>query len=130
MEFFAVWDGGQSYLNIEANSIGTLCVGFGPSRETRYSAANILKDDMFVVTPNVDEGKWTLTMEIPIEKLQKFYSNITDETFVSGYSFTGNFYKTGGADITGNEHYGMWNEVDTENPDFHQPSYFGKFIME
>ena len=49
--------------------------------------------------------------------------------YINGANDRG-FYKTGGADITGNEHYGMWNEVGTENPDFHRPEYFGKFIIE
>ena len=131
MEFFAIWDNGDSYLNIESNSTGTMCIGYGISRESRRTALRYLKlEDMFKMNPVVEDGRWTLTMEIPIEKLQKFYKNISAETFVSGYSFTGNFYKTGGADNTGNEHYAMWNEVGTETPDFHRPEYFGKFIIE
>lgn len=131
MEFFAIWDNGTNYLNIESNSEGTMCIGYGASRESRRTALRYLKlEDMFKMNPVVEDGRWTLTMEIPIEKLQKFYKNISAETFVSGYSFTGNFYKTGGADNTGNEHYAMWNEVGTENPDFHRPEYFGKFIID
>ena len=132
MEFFAIWDNeSEDYLNIESNSIGTMCIGFGMSRDSRRTARRYLPlEEMFVMNPVVEDDRWSLTMEIPIEKLQKFYKNITAETFVSGYTFTGNFYKTGGADITGNEHYGMWNEVGTENPDFHRPEYFGKFIIE
>jgi len=133
MEFFACFDGGKRYLNIESNSIGTLCAQIGPARENRLSAKRKLdlkKGEMFVVTPDVREGEWTLTMEIPIEKLQRFYPELTADMYVSGFTFTGNFYKTGSADITGNEHYGMWNEVNTENPDFHRPEYFGKFIIE
>ncbi len=132
MEFFAIWYGDTNYLNIESNSIGTMCIQYGASRESRRDARRHLKlEDMFVMNPSVENGYWTLTMEIPIEKLQAFYGKgLTADTFVSGYSFTGNFYKTGGADITGNEHYAMWNEVMTENPDFHRPEYFGKFIME
>lgn len=132
MEFFAIWDNtSEQYLNIESNSIGTMCIGFGPSRESRRTARRYLSlEEMFVMNPVVEDGKWTLTMEIPLEKLQKFYKNLTAETIVPGYTFKGNFYKTGGADITGNEHYAMWNEVGTENPDFHRPEYFGKFIVE
>lgn len=132
MEFFAIWDNtSDQYLNIESNSIGTMCIGFGPGREYRRSALRYLKEEeMFKMNPVVEDGRWTLTMEIPVEKLQKFYKDLTAETFVSGYTFKGNFYKTGGADITGNEHYAMWNEVGTENPDFHRPEYFGKFIIE
>ena len=132
MEFFAIWDNTSSdYLNIESNSIGTMCIGFGASRESRRTARRYLPlEDMFVMNPVVEDDRWSLTMEIPLEKLQKFYKNLTAEKLVSGYTFTGNFYKTGGADITGNEHYGMWNEVGTENPDFHRPEHFGKFIIE
>lgn len=135
MEFFSIWDaglGGNEYLNIESNSKGVCCTQVGRSRENRIPAFRKLGgyENLFEVNPAVESDRWSLTMEIPLEKLQKLYRNISAETFVSGYTFTGNFYKTGGKDITGNEHYGMWNEVMTENPDFHQPAYFGKFIME
>ncbi|MBE6708455.1 MAG: hypothetical protein E7578_04340 [Ruminococcaceae bacterium] len=132
MEFFAIWYGGENYLNIESNSIGTLCVQYGMNRESRRTGLRYLKEEeMFKMNPVVEDGRWTLTMEIPIEKLQAFYGDsLTADTFVSGYTFTGNFYKTGSKDITGNEHYAMWNEVGTENPDFHRPEYFGKFIIE
>lgn len=132
MEFFAIWDNGENYLNIESNSIGTMCIGYGISRESRRTALRYLKlDNMFEMNPVVEDGRWTLTMDIPIEKLREFYGDdLTAETFVSGYSFTGNFYKTGGKDNTGNEHYAMWNEVGTDTPDFHRPEYFGKFIIE
>ncbi len=129
MEFFACY-AGDGYLNIEANSIGTTCIQFGESRANRVSLRRRFKEP-FVVTPEVKADEWSLTMEIPLDKLRSLYGeHVTDELFVSGYSFTGNFYKTGGAVETGNEHYGMWNVVGTENPDFHQPPYFGTFVIE
>ena len=114
------------------SSKGVCCTQIGPSREKRIPAFRKLGgyENLFEVNPVVEDDRWSLTMEIPLEKLQKLYRDISADTFVSGYTFTGNFYKTGGRDITGNEHYGMWNEVMTETPDFHQPAYFGKFIME
>ncbi len=132
LEFFAIWDNeSENYLNIETNSIGTMCIGFGPSRESRRTALRYLPlEDMFRMNPVVEDGKWSVTMDIPLEKLRKFYKNITADTFVSGYTFTGNFYKTGGADNTGNEHYAMWHEINTEHPDFHRPEQFGTFIIE
>lgn len=132
MEFFAIWDNDDNYLNIESNSLGTLCVQYGMNRDSRRTGIRYLKEDeMFKMNPVVEDDRWTLTMELPIEKLQAFYGDdLTADTFVSGYSFTGNFYKTGSEDITGNEHYAMWNEVGTENPDFHRPEFFGKFIIE
>lgn len=128
MEFFVCFSG-NSYLNLEANSIGTKCMGYGPSRESRKSIRYRLPGG-FDAMPEVSDGVWTMTYELSMENIQIFYPDVTVETFAPGYEFSGNFYKTGGQEITGNEHYGMWNEVRTENPDFHQPSQFGIFIME
>jgi len=128
MEFFVIF-AGEKYLNLEANSIGTKCMGFGKKRDTRAKVNRKLKGG-FDAIPEVTEDKWTLTYMLPMEQIQIFYPDVTFDTFSSGYEFSGNFYKTGSADITGSEHYGMWNVVETEGPDFHQPSFFGKFIME
>lgn len=129
MEFFACY-AGEGYLNIESNSIGTTCIQFGPSREDRASTYRRFKTPLRV-TPEVDADKWSVTMEIPLDKLRVLYGEkVTNDLFASGYTFTGNFYKTAGAEYTNNEHYAMWNEVGTEKPDFHRPEYFGTFIME
>ena len=128
MEFFVIFDG-DKYLNLEANSIGTKCRGFGARRENRKPVQRVLPEG-FPAIPEVGETEWTLTYELSMEDIKKFYPDVDFATFASGYEFSGNFYKTGGKDITGNEHYGMWNEVMTEKPDFHQPPYFGTFIME
>lgn len=130
MEFFVTFDG-ERYMNIEANSAGALYVGIGASRNDHTPADEIIPvNEMIKATPNVEEDKWTLTVELPLEKLEKFYGEtMTNDRFVSGFTFGGNFYKTECAD-NGNEHYGMWNEVASDIPDFHRPDSFGKFIME
>ncbi|MBR6593574.1 MAG: hypothetical protein IKK83_00110 [Clostridia bacterium] len=130
MEFFAKWDN-KSYINIESNSKGALCCQFGAAKAGRKPATDYLPlSQMFATNPVVEDGKWTLTMEIPIAKLQKFYGNsLTADTFISGYQFTGNFYKIGSDAVTGVRHYGMWNEVNGSSPDFHRPEDFGIFIM-
>ncbi len=130
MEFFAKWDN-KSYINIESNSKGALCCQFGAVKAGRKPATDYLPlNQMFDTNPVVEDGKWTLTMEIPIAKLQKFYGNsLTADTFTSGYQFTGNFYKIGSDAVTGVRHYGMWNEVNGSSPDFHRPEDFGIFIM-
>ncbi len=130
MEFFVTFDG-ERYMNIEANSGGALYVGIGASRDDHTPADEIISlSEMIKATPEVEDGKWTLTIELPLEKLEKFYGKtMTDELFVSGFTFGGNFYKTECAD-NGNEHYGMWNEVASDFPDFHRPDSFGKFIIE
>lgn len=131
MEFFAAWDG-KSYINMEVNSIGTLCCQFGPSKQGRLSATDFLSlEEMFVATPVVGEEEWNITIDIPLEKLQRFYGeNLSADIFTSGYSFKGNFYKIGSDPVTGVRHYGMWSVVDTQSPDFHRPEYFGTIVME
>lgn len=128
MEFFVSIDGNK-YLNLEANSIGTKCMGFGKGRSGRVTVKRKIKEG-FPAIPQVDDGVWTLTYELSVDDLMLFYTDIDASIFVPGFTFSGNFYKTGGKDITGNEHYGMWNEIKTEGPDFHQPSQFGTFILE
>ncbi len=131
MEFFAAWDN-QSYINIESNSIGALVCQYGPTKANRKPATDYLSMGQMIQTnPQIGEDSWTLTIELPLSKLQAFYGNkISAATFVSGYSFKGNFYKIGSDPISGVRHYGMWNEVGTSSPDFHQPAYFGSFVME
>lgn len=131
MEFFAAWDN-ASYINIESNSLGTLCAQFGATQRNRKPITDYLSiNEIFEMNPVVEKDKWTLTMDIPISKLQKFYGNgMSSETFVSGYTFKGNFYKIGSDAVTGVRHYGMWNEVGGNTPNFHQPNYFGTFVIE
>ncbi|MGN1071022.1 MAG: carbohydrate-binding family 9-like protein [Candidatus Fimadaptatus sp.] len=40
----------------------------------------------------------------------------------------GNVYKGGGK--TRFEHYGMWNPVTSDHPDFHRPESFGLLVLE
>lgn len=129
MEFFAAWDN-NSYINIESNSLGALCSQFGKSQSKRKPITDYLGNDIFEVTPDVGDDSWTLTMDIPLSKLEKFYGAATDAgVFVSGYTFTGNFYKIGADPETGVRHYGMWTEVGGNTPNFHQPAYFGTFVI-
>ncbi|MBR5453458.1 MAG: carbohydrate-binding family 9-like protein [Clostridia bacterium] len=130
LEFFVTFDG-ERYINVEANSAGALYVGIGSSRDDHTPADKIFSaDEMISVTPEVEEDKWSITIDLTLEDLEKLYGkDMPSEQFSSGSTFGGNFYKTESAD-NGNEHYGMWNEVKTEMADFHRPEFFGKFIME
>lgn len=131
MEFFAAWDN-RSYINIESNSVGAMCSQFGATNSNRKPITDYLSmDEIFEVNPVVEDDRWTLTMDIPIAKLQRFYGTaMNSETFVSGYTFTGNFYKIGSDAVTGVRHYGMWTEVYGNTPNFHQPDSFGTLVIE
>ena len=127
MEFFVIFDG-KSYLNLESNSIPAKCMKFGEVRENRQRVARKIPDQ-FLTVSEIGEKQWSLTYYLPMDQIQIFYPDVDFGTFEKGYEFSGNFYKTGGAEQTGNEHYGMWNEIKTAQPDFHQPKQFGIFIM-
>ncbi len=131
MEFFAAFDNSR-YINIESNSIGAMVCQFGAAKANRQPATNYLSmAEMIKTNPMTEDEYWTLTIELPLTKLQAFYgTGMTDSTFSSGYSFKGNFYKIGSDPRTGVRHYGMWNEVGSSSPDFHQPAYFGTLVME
>lgn len=130
MEFFASFDN-KSYINIESNSLGTLCSQFGRTRANRKPITEYLGNDLFAMNPVVEADKWTLTMDLPLEKLQKLYgTGLDDSVFVSGYTFKGNFYKIGSDPDTEVRHYGMWTEVDGNTPNFHQPACFGTLVIE
>jgi len=45
-----------------------------------------------------------------------------------GLKASANFYKCG--DKTSKLHYVTWNPVGTEDPDYHQPDYFGEILFE
>ena len=39
----------------------------------------------------------------------------------------GNFYKCGDATLL--PHYLSWSQIDTEQPDFHRPEFFGELLL-
>jgi len=131
VEFFVAPEDDGIYYNIEFNGIGTCLLGSGSGRSdsTRVDPAVISKIRRMtsVGTEPVKERQgdfeWTLTAAIPYEV---FFRHGIKE--LRGRTFRANFYKCG--DRLAVPHYVTWNAVGTENPDYHQPEYFGllKFI--
>ncbi|MBQ3792143.1 MAG: hypothetical protein II797_03465 [Clostridia bacterium] len=108
LEFFVGFDGGKKdYLNIEMNPIGGYLIGFGPGREGRVRIDEIVGEP-FPEMAEIHPGKWSVTVAISFEDIEKIFG-LKKETFVSGYSFRGNFFKCGSeAPVV---HYGMWNDT-------------------
>ena len=127
LEFFASYDASKpDYVNVEMNSIGTSLIAVGPDRYHRTDIDRFVGGP-FEVEAKIEENCWHVCARITLTDLEKIYG-LKPETFSAGYAFRGNFYKCG--DDTEIVHYGMWNPVGTENPDFHRPEYFGKLILE
>jgi len=131
VEFFVSPEEDGIYYNLEFNGIGTCLLGSGTER------ANSSKADPSIVSgirrlssagekpfkEKVGEFEWTITVAIPFEVF--FHHKIKD---LKGRTFRANFYKCG--DKLTVPHFVTWNPVGTEQPDYHQPAYFGilKFV--
>jgi len=131
VEFFVSPENDGIYYNLEFNGIGTILLGTGTGRadSKRADPAVIsrIRRKSSVGDKPVKEKKgkfeWTITIAIPVDVF--FHHKIGD---LKGKTFRANFYKCG--DMLSVPHYVTWNPVGTENPDYHQPEYFGmlKFV--
>jgi hypothetical protein len=131
VEFFVSPEDDGIYYNLEFNGIGTCLLGTGTGREnsTRANPEIISKirrlssagDKPF--SEKTGKFNWEITIAVPFEVF--FHHKIKR---LEGKTFRANFYKCG--DMLTVPHYVTWNPVGTENPDYHQPEYFGilKFI--
>jgi len=114
----------NKYFNFEINAIGTIYVGFG----AKESRTKILTEDIkdisihsILNTPYVGklkDKKWKIILKIPLKLFEKHYN-----TKFNYKNAKGNFYKCG--DETKYEHYGAWNKIHSELPNFHLPDFFG-----
>lgn len=122
LECFISFDG-EKYMNIECNANGAFLCCIGPDRNER---AYVRK--LGIALPQVcareQDGGWEATVSIPLDCIEALWACRPD----SGMNFSANFYSCG--DKTPLPHYAAWNEVKTENPDFHRPEFFGKIIIE
>jgi hypothetical protein len=131
VEFFVSPEDDGIYYNFEFNGIGTCLLGTGTGREnstrTNPSIISRIRRLSSVGEQPVEQREgafeWTITVAIPVEVF--FHHKIED---LKGKTFMANFYKCG--DMLKVPHYVTWNPVGTENPDYHQPRYFGmlKFV--
>lgn len=120
MEFFLMPNAEDPrYLNFELNPFGAMYLGL---RTDRYN--NVYPEEnaeFFNVKSYVDGEKWVLTFTIPFEFIRRMVGKIDDE-------FKGNIYKCGVDTVK--EHYVTYYPIDTEEPDYHRPEFFGPFKLE
>ena len=135
VEFFVSADN-MEYLNFEVNAIGSLLLNIG---NNRFLRKKVCKDDakkIKIVTTlpykkaipinrKCIETGYSVAFSIPLKLFSKLFKV---DTPVKGVEWLGNFYKCG--DKTKEPSWGCWNPVQTENPDFHRPEFFGKLVFE
>ncbi|MFA6948566.1 MAG: carbohydrate-binding family 9-like protein [Eubacteriales bacterium] len=119
LEFFFGAEEGGAYMNFEMNSIGTSLCEYGEGRHGRVYVNTFAQPPKPEITR--ENGSWSVTVRFEPDFLDRVFAGKLK--LVRGGVFYANFYKCG--DDTEHEHYGMWNPVGTEKPDFHRPEYFG-----
>ncbi len=126
VEFFCMPEGAEKYTNFEFNCIGTCSAS---SRKGRSEdVVPFSEEDMKTIEryPSIGnkpfkemEGMfdWDLTVKIPMKLMKLDPDNLPEK-------IRANFYKC--ADDTDSMHFVSWSPIETENPDFHRPEFFGE----
>ncbi len=130
VEFFIAFDS-NNYYNFEFSCIGTRHLSFGPGRgnRTRISPAIVEQIEIESSLGNQPfEAKsgnfeWEMMIRIPV-----FCFTFNDISSLEKTLASANFYKCG--DATAEPHFVTWNPIETENPDYHRPEFFGKVQFE
>lgn len=129
VEFFVAPEGVAPYYNFEFNCIGTI---HAAKRMDRHSGQLLSDEQLNTVRRlascgtrpfNELEGmfSWNLVVAIPLNLIGVKYEG-------KPITLRGNFYKC--ADATSDPHYLSWSPIDTPNPDFHRPEFFGNITLE
>lgn len=126
VEFFVSPSDDGIYYNFEINGIGTILLGNGTERSNSRTVdpeiiSKIRRKSSVgdkPVSERTGNFSWDITIAIPFEVF--FRHEIKD---LKGKTFRANFYKCG--DKLTVPHYVTWNPINTPNPDYHRPEFFG-----
>ncbi len=125
VEFFCMPEGAEKYTNFEFNCIGTCSASSRKGRSedvVPFSKEEMVEIERYPSIGNKPftemEGmfEWDLTVKIPMKLMGIDPENLPEK-------IRGNFYKC--ADDTESMHFVSWAPIQTENPDFHRPEFFG-----
>lgn len=128
VEFFLKINDKQ-YQNFEINCCGTALSAIGESRDNRVflevedivkikTISSLDKKNLPFKLNNTD---WDITIKIPYDIIK------TSHDFEDKKEYFGNFYNCN--ESSDYPHFLTWNKVETEEPDFHRPEYFGKITL-
>lgn len=131
VEFFVSFDD-EHYYNAEFNCIGTAFLGYCSNDGTSGELAppSIVESikrlpSLGTIKRTKEQGlfDWTITLVIP--KTAYWKENLTG---FDGVKARGNFYKCG--DNLTTPHFVSWTKIETPEPSFHQPAFFGTLEFE
>ena len=125
VEFFISFDQ-DAYYNIEFNCLGVGKMAYGAKRTKRQflpaSAVRKIKVMNKLGHANGDFN-WEMILYIPLEVFE--FDAISS---LKGLTCKGNFYKCG--DDLPNPHFLSWNRIESPEPNFHLPAYFGEIVFQ
>ena len=122
--FFISINNDMNYYNLEFNGKGTCSVGYGSNQFDRKDLpadiiANIGAQSKLWSLTYGFAYCWHLTLVIPATVFIHH-----KDVNLNGVASRLNFYKCG--DDLPQPHFIAWNKVESEQPDFHLPEFFGK----
>ncbi len=126
VEFFISFDE-MGYYNLEFNCIGTPLVGFGKNKTVRnllpIESIRKIRISSFIYTKDTDEVNWELTVAIPASVFLHHPGILFKER-----TCRANFYKCG--DLLSVPHFVTWSNIESTDPNFHLPEFFGTAVFE
>jgi len=125
VEFF-ISSGNGHYYNLEFNCIGTPYVGYGTQRSGRTlvdeHTVSTIRTLSTLGNRRIDlkeiDDHWELTIAVPFSLFKE-----SEHRDPYNRTFKANFYKCG--DDLPLPHYLSLNPINTRDPDFHRPEFFG-----
>ncbi len=126
VEFFIALDE-LGYYNFEFNCIGTPLLGFGKNKCNREllpeEIVSKVKRHAVVTNDGTDGISWELIVSIPVDVF--IHHKVVS---LKEKHYKGNFYKCG--DLLPEPHFLTWTNIESAEPDFHQPTWFGTLYFQ
>ena len=124
VEFFIALDDTDYYYNLEFNCIGTCQAGYGNGKFDRINISPSLISQIehrscITKVSNTQKIQWELTLKIPFG----IFSHHPHIENFKNKRCRVNFYKCG--DDLPEPHYLAWNLIESPEPNFHLPAFFG-----
>ena len=127
-EFFVSDPSDGTYYNFEMNCIGTLlaskrtsrtdCVHFTPEQLALVHRFHSISRSELEIAGG--DYSWKVGMFIPFSLIGVSYPESSKRLRV-------NFYNCG--DLTAHPHFLSWTHIQSANPDFHRPEFFGTLVL-
>ena len=122
---FIAFNNSGNYYNLEFNCLGTALAGYGTNKNDRVDLPKEVVKQIESVLTLKTIGKansmlinWELCLKIPL----KLFIHDKIDT-LSGQTCSVNFFKCG--DDLPEPHFLSWNNIESPEPNFHKPEFFG-----